>query len=104
MSDRVTSSFATLPVSPAAYDEIRAALEKAGYQFCFIQSRHGEVISMSGIGLVRKAEVCAGCLGKGEVCCCGRPLDGSHDHTTCGPPIPCDLCTEENIEQFDPNV
>ena len=22
------------------------------------------------------------------LCCCGRPLNGSHDHNTCGPPIP----------------
>lgn len=22
------------------------------------------------------------------VCCCGRELDGSHDHNTCGPPVP----------------
>jgi SAM-dependent methyltransferase len=24
---------------------------------------------------------------KETICCCGAPLDGSHDHTTCGPPI-----------------
>lgn len=24
------------------------------------------------------------------VCCCGKPLDGSHDHYTCGPPIDLD--------------
>jgi hypothetical protein len=22
------------------------------------------------------------------LCCCGSKLDGSHDHNTCGPPIP----------------
>ncbi len=22
-----------------------------------------------------------------QLCCCGSPLDGSHDHNTCGPPI-----------------
>lgn len=30
-----------------------------------------------------------GCPATGEasLCCCGTPLDGSHDHDTCGPPL-----------------
>lgn len=46
---RQTHTFATLEISGAAYDEIRAKLVDAGYQHAFID----DAIDMSGIGLVR---------------------------------------------------
>lgn len=46
---RQTHTFVELDISPAAYDEIRAKLEAAGYEHAFI----GSVIDMHGIGLVK---------------------------------------------------
>lgn len=55
---RTTHTLATLELSPAAYDEIRAKLEAAGYQHAF----DGGLIDMTGIGLEREdprpAETC----------------------------------------------
>jgi len=35
---------------------------------------------------------CPDCQNDKQLCCCGRRLNGSHDHNTCGPPIPCPKC------------
>ena len=53
MSLRSTYTYAILEVSKEAYDEIRAKLEKAGYQQAFHQSptEDQEVIDMHGIAL-----------------------------------------------------
>jgi hypothetical protein len=42
-----TRTYAILEVSPAAYAEIRGALEKAGYEHAF----HDDVVDMHGIAL-----------------------------------------------------
>ena len=43
---------------------------------------------------VMEGEPCPECEGRGILCCCGVPLNGRHDHNSCGPPIPCDRCGE----------
>jgi hypothetical protein len=48
---RMTRTYAILPVSPAAYAEVRAALEAAGYQHAFHREGGEEVIDMQGIAL-----------------------------------------------------
>jgi hypothetical protein len=50
----VTYTFATLEVSKAAYDEIRAKLIEAGYDHAIRQDRGDvETVDMNGIALVR---------------------------------------------------
>ena len=51
MTIRQTHTYAVLEVSPAAYREIRGALEAAGYAHAFHQGGDGEVIDMHGIAL-----------------------------------------------------
>lgn len=54
---RHTYTYAVLEVSKAAYDEIRAKLEAAGYQHAFhSDSDHPELIDMNGIALAPEAE------------------------------------------------
>ena len=50
---RATYTYAVLGVSLAAYDEIRAKLEAAGYQHAFI---NGDEIDMHGLALARGPE------------------------------------------------
>lgn len=53
----MTYTYAVLEVSPAAYEEIREKLVKAGYQHAFHEDRtHGPVIDMHGIALGKEAE------------------------------------------------
>ena len=47
----MTHTYAILTVSPAAYQEIRSALEEAGYADQFKQTRRGEVIDLHGLAL-----------------------------------------------------
>ncbi len=48
---------------------------------------------MSGSGCDDpEPEACTHCGGCGELCNCGQPLNGSHDHLTCGPHIKCETC------------
>lgn len=47
---RTTRTYAVLEVSKAAYDEIRSALERAGYDHAFI----GDVVDMHGIAISAK--------------------------------------------------
>lgn len=35
---------------------------------------------------------CPDCADRYWVCCCGKPLNGSHDHNSCGPSEPCSTC------------
>src|SRR5712664_1117217 len=66
---RSTYTFAALEVSAAAYDEIKAKLEDAGYQHTF---GHGSgAIDMHGIGLTRAVEATAS-----EPIECGLVMDG----------------------------
>jgi thymidylate synthase len=51
MTLRSTHTFATLELSPAAYDEIADKLKEAGYGHAFIE----HAIDMNGIGLVKAA-------------------------------------------------
>jgi len=40
------------------------------------------------------------------ICNCGSELDGSHDHTTCGPPITevtCDRCGKLTVFWYEKN-
>lgn len=56
---RVTHTYAVavLEVSPAAYAEIRKALEAAGYSSAFrSNSEHTELIEMQGIALAKKPD------------------------------------------------
>ena len=54
----MTYTYAILEVSAAAYDEIRGALEAAGYQDAFHDDGDGyEVIDMHGIALRRDPAV-----------------------------------------------
>jgi hypothetical protein len=48
-------SFATLEVSPVAYDEVARKLRAAGYHDAFCDTGLGKVIDMHGVGLVRGA-------------------------------------------------
>lgn len=49
---RQTRTYVILEISQAAYDEIKAKLEEAGYQHTFHESNeHGLVIDMHGIAL-----------------------------------------------------
>lgn len=52
---RATHTFAELEISSAAYDEIRAKLEAAGYQHAFVALEAGVALDMHGIGLTRAA-------------------------------------------------
>lgn len=48
---------------------------------------------MSGSGCDDPEQIeCPTCNGGGRLCNCGTPLDGSHDHITCGESIECDRC------------
>lgn len=47
---RSTHTYAILEVSPAAYDEIRAKLEAAGYEHAF----HDGLVDMHGLALQRQ--------------------------------------------------
>ena len=52
----MTYTYAVLEVSAAAYAEIKAKLEEAGYQHAFHENRgHGTVIDMHGIALATEA-------------------------------------------------
>ncbi len=46
---RQTHTYAVLPVSKAAFDEIKGKLEAAGYQHVF--DNNGAIIDMHGIAL-----------------------------------------------------
>lgn len=59
---RSTHTYAILPVSSAAYAEIKQKLEVAGYQYAFHDTRPGEdgiVIDMYGIALKNEEERCS---------------------------------------------
>lgn len=51
MTLRTTHTYVELDLSPAAYDEIRAKLEAAGYDHCFIRGE--ETIDMHGLAVTR---------------------------------------------------
>lgn len=94
---RTTHTYALLPVSAGAYDEIAAKLRAADYGHCF--NRDGE-IDMKGLALVRwppaDESKCAGpCRGNpvGTSCCyaeCPVPLeaDGANVITAPGTALP----------------
>lgn len=48
---RTTHTYVTLPLSPAAYDEIRRKLEDAGYQHCFHEDG---LVDMHGLAIERE--------------------------------------------------
>lgn len=48
---RSTYTFATLPISPAAYTEIATRLRDAGYDHAFTEADGQEAIDMHGIAL-----------------------------------------------------
>ena len=48
----MTYTYATVPVSPAAFTEIRNRLEQAGYSESIFQTLKGPVIDMHGLALV----------------------------------------------------
>lgn len=50
----MTNSYAILTVSSEAYQEIRSALEAAGYGDQFKQTAKGEVIDMHGLALLER--------------------------------------------------
>jgi hypothetical protein len=55
---RQTHTYAVLEISAAAYNEIKAKLEAAGYDHAFHENdRHGEVIDMHGIAVAPPASV-----------------------------------------------
>lgn len=59
MRHTVTHTYAVLPVSAAAYEEIKAKLEEAGYADQFHElSGRGVVIDMHGIALQREPGRC----------------------------------------------
>lgn len=49
---RSTHTFALLPLSKAAYAEIKAKLEAAGYQHAFLEEDGKVTIDMHGIAVV----------------------------------------------------
>ena len=56
---RATSTFAIMPVSKAAFDEIRAALEEAGCDHAVLEDTNGNqapLLNMHGIALEAKVE------------------------------------------------
>lgn len=55
----MTTTFATLDVSAAFFEEVQAKLEKANYQHTFIRWKNGDVfqIVMDGIALEKAAPV-----------------------------------------------
>jgi hypothetical protein len=53
MGTRQTHTFVELELSPAAYDEIRLKLERAGYQHAFIDHN---TIDMHGLAVTRGEE------------------------------------------------
>lgn len=55
---RNTRTYAVLPISPAAYREVRQQLEAAGYQHAFHEHEGEEVIDMHGIALAPE-DTCA---------------------------------------------
>lgn len=61
---RCTHTFVTLPISPAAFDEIKGRLAAAGYEHTFVD---GETIDMAGIALEKESE------GEGATCTTQRP-------------------------------
>ena len=48
---RTTHTFVELPLSPAAYDEIRGKLKEAGYEHCFFRGE--DTIDMHGLAVTR---------------------------------------------------
>lgn len=52
---RATASYATMPISRAAYEEITAALEEAGYFHCLMDAEDAPIV-MSGVGLLPKKD------------------------------------------------
>jgi len=57
---RTTYTYAILNISEAAYEEIRAKLEKAGYQHAFHENEDAPVsplIDMHGIALAPEVEM-----------------------------------------------
>lgn len=46
-----TATYAKMPISRLAYEEIRALLEDAGYYHCFIETEDGPLV-LQGIGLI----------------------------------------------------
>jgi len=53
-----THTFAYLPISEAAYNEIKAAFEEAGYGHAFLEDRElGTVIDMHGVALARDSSI-----------------------------------------------
>jgi hypothetical protein len=53
---RSTYTYAVLPISPEAYQEIRGKLLAAGYSHAFNKSGNGEVIDMHGIAVMAQEE------------------------------------------------
>ena len=54
---RTTHTYVELDISPAAFEEIRAKLDAAGYGHVFHVERSGRLtIDMHGLGLVQEAE------------------------------------------------
>jgi hypothetical protein len=49
---RTTHTFVELPLSPAAYEEIRNKLKAAGYEHCFIRGE--DTIDMHGLAVTRE--------------------------------------------------
>lgn len=87
MAIRQTHTYSILEVSAAAYAEIRAKLEEAGYAHAFHDERDGEVVDMHGIALCE--QVNASCTGLGASwcpvhgdCTCPEP-SMERDHPTC---------------------
>lgn len=70
----MTSTYAILKISSAAYQEIRRLLESAGYADQFIDKGGKELISMHGLALERDEshdDDCMDCGQKPERCQCG---------------------------------
>lgn len=62
----MTYTYAILDVSKAAYTEVRAKLDEAGYQHAFHHDEGHEVIDMHGIALRVKPPECVTCNDEGR--------------------------------------
>lgn len=79
----MTYTYAILDVSKAAYDEIRALLDAAGYTQAFHEDGGRSIIDLHGIALAVAPSACATCQDEGrhvdEGGCpsCGRVWPGA---------------------------
>lgn len=80
---RVTHTYALLEVSPAAFAEMKAKFEEAGYQHAFHTDDGKPVIDMHGIALVSESAI---------ECCHGVPLEHN-----------CNACSDEAARGGRPN-